>query len=388
VNAAAPGALSWSELAALLAQVEWALPWAALLWPLPLLMLLWPPHRTRRTALRVPFFALAVQGSGERPRAGAVVLPHGFFGWALLGGAWTGALLAAMQPQWVEPPITRVLPTRDWLLAVDLSPSMQTTDFRRADGRPQDRLSVVREVTEEFLARRREDRIGLLVFGQQPFVQVPFTLDHDAVRALLAEARIGMAGTRTMIGDAIGLAVRVFDESKAPQRTLVLLTDGRDTGSRVPPAKAAEIAAQRGVRLHTVAIGTAAARAGEEADIEGLRAWAAATGGRAFRATDRAGLQGIYRELDAIEARRHETQSARPRRPLFHGPLAAALALLGVHVALAMAGSAWAALRARRSMANAGVSDTTGSVTDGAQAQVTNARVANARVADAGGADG
>jgi Ca-activated chloride channel family protein len=382
VNAVALGALSWSELAALLAQVEWTLPGAALLWPLPLLMLLLPPHRTRRTALRVPFFALAVQGTGERPRVGAVVLPHGFFGWALLGGAWTAAVLAAMQPQWVEPPITRVQPTRDWLLAVDLSPSMQTTDFRSADGRPLDRLSVVREVTDEFLARRREDRIGLLVFGQQPFVQVPFTLDHDAVRALLGEARIGMAGMRTMIGDAIGLAVRVFDESKAPQRTLVLLTDGRDTGSRVPPAKAAEIAAQRGVRLHTVAIGTAAARAGEEADLEGLRAWAEATGGRAFRATDRAGLQGIYRELDAIETRQHETQSARPRRPLFHGPLAAALALLGVHVALTMAGSAWAALRARRGLADASVAGTTGSNAGGG-----NARVATARVPDAGAAD-
>lgn len=340
-------------MVALLAQVEWAMPAAAVLWPLALLMPLLPPHRSRHTALRVPFFALAVQGSGERPRPGAVVLRHGFFGWLLLGLAWTAAVAAAMQPQWLEQPITRVQPTRDWLLAVDLSPSMQTTDFRSADGRPLDRLSVVREVTDEFLERRREDRIGLLVFGQQPFVQVPFTLDHDAVRALLAEARIGMAGTRTMIGDAIGLAVRVFDESKAPQRTLVLLTDGRDTGSRVPPAKAAEIAAQRGVRLHTVAIGTAAARAGEQADLEGLRAWAAATGGRAFRATDRAGLQDIYRELDSIETREHQTQTARPRRPLFQWPLGAALALVGLHAALMMLGSALATARPRREVTGA-----------------------------------
>jgi Ca-activated chloride channel homolog len=333
----------WPAALALLAQVEWALPWAAALWPLPLLVLLLPPYRSRRTALRVPFFALAVQGSGERPRPGAVVLPHGAVAWALLTLGWTAAVLAAMQPQWPEPPITRVQPTRDWLLAVDLSPSMQTADFRSADGRPQDRLSVVREVTDEFLARRREDRIGLLVFGQQPFVQVPFTLDHGAVRALLAEARIGMAGTRTMIGDAIGLAVRVFDASEAPLRTLVLLTDGRDTGSRVPPAKAAEIAAQRGVRLHTVAIGTAAALAGEEADFVGLRAWAESTGGRAFRATDRAGLQDIYRVLDTIETHDHDTQSARPRRPLFHWPLGVALVLLGLHLAGTVLGAAWSA---------------------------------------------
>lgn len=337
-----------AELVLLLAQVEWVLPWVGLLWPLPLVALLLPPYRSRRSALRVPFFELAVQGSGERPRPGAVVLPHGVLGWILLGLAWTAAVVAAMQPQWVEPPLTRIQPTRDWLLAVDLSPSMETTDFRTADGLPQDRLSVVREVTDEFFERRGEDRIGLLVFGQQPFVQVPFTLDHGAVRALLAEARVGMAGTRTMIGDAIGLAVRVFEESKAPHRTLVLLTDGRDTGSRVPPAKAAEIAAQRGVRLHTVAIGTAEARAGEEVDLEGLSAWAAATGGQAFRATDRAGLQDIYRELDVIETREHETLSARPRRPLFHWPLAVALVLLGAHLVLAMASAIWAARQANK----------------------------------------
>ncbi|MCZ8110048.1 MAG: VWA domain-containing protein [Rubrivivax sp.] len=352
MSAGALPALSPAELVALVAQVEWALPLAALLWPLPLAVLLLPPHRSRRTALRVPFFGLAVEGSRQRPQPGAVVLPHGVAGALLLAVAWTAAVAAAMQPQWVEPPLTRIQPTRDWLLAVDLSPSMQTADFRGTDGRPLDRLSVVREVTDEFLARRPEDRIGLLVFGQQPFVQVPFTLDHAAVRALLAESRVGMAGTRTMIGDAIGLAVRVFDESPASQRTLVLLTDGRDTGSRVPPAKAAEIARQRQVRLHTVAIGTAAARAGEEADLEGLRAWAAATGGRAFRATDRAGLQEIYRELDALEPRQHETQTARPRRPLFQWPLAAALALLGAHGLLAMLAAGWTAWRAGREAAH------------------------------------
>lgn len=347
-----PTSFSPAELLGLLSQLEWGLPWAALLWPLGLLMPLLPPHRSRRTALRVPFFELAVQGSGQKPRSGAVVLPHGLAAWLLLGLAWTAAVLAAMQPQWVEPPITRTKPTRDWLLAVDLSPSMRTTDFRDAQGRPQDRLSVLREVSEEFLQRRSADRIGLLVFGQQAYVQVPFTLDHDTVRALLAESRIGMAGSRTMIGDAIGLALRVFEESQARQRTLVLLTDGRDTGSRVPPAKAAEIAAQRGVRLYTVAIGSAAAKAGEEADLAGLRAWAEATGGKAYQASDREGLRAIYAELDALEPRDHETLSARPRRPLFHWPLGAALLLLGAHVLQSLIASAWAARRERRELAH------------------------------------
>lgn len=315
-----------------LAQLEWAHPGAAWLWPLPILMLMLSPYRTRRTALRVPFFALAVQGTGQQPRRGAVVMPHGVVGWSLLGLAWTAAVLAVMQPQWVEPPISRSKPMRDWLLAVDLSPSMRTTDFRSADGKPLDRLSVVRELIDELLQRRAEDRVGLLLFAQQAYVQVPFTLDHGAVRELLAQAQIGMAGGRTMIGDAMGLAVRVFDESAAPQRTLVLLTDGRDTGSQVPPAKAAEIAAQRGVRIHTVAIGTPAAQAGDEADLPGLLAWATATGGQAYRATDRAGLQKIYLELDALETKVVETQSVSPRRPLFQWPLGAAVGLLVLFV--------------------------------------------------------
>jgi Ca-activated chloride channel family protein len=315
-----------------LAQLAWAQPGAVWLWPLPVLLLLLPPYRTRRTALRVPFFALAVLGTRARPRRGAVVLPHGVVGWLLLGLAWSAAVLAVMQPEWVEPPISRSKPMRDWLLAVDLSPSMRSTDFRSADGKPLDRLSVVRELIDELLQRRAQDRVGLLLFAQQAYVQVPFTLDHAAVRELLAQAQIGMAGGRTMIGDAMGLAVRVFDASAAAQRTLVLLTDGRDTGSQVPPAKAAEIAAQRGVRIHTVAIGTPAAQAGDEADLPGLLAWATATGGQAYRATDRAGLQNIYLALDALEAKVVETQSVRPRRPLFHWPLGAALGLLVLFV--------------------------------------------------------
>lgn len=326
--------LDWAKLDALsaLAHIEWAQPWVALLWPLALLMPVLPPHRHAHTALRTPFFALVVAATGERPRPGATVLRRGITGWIVLGLVWSAGILAAMQPQWLEAPLPRTQPTRDWLLAIDLSPSMQVRDFRDAQGKAVDRLTVVRELVDEFLERRPEDRIGLLLFAEQAHVQAPFTLDHGALRVLLAEARIGMAGSRTLIGDAIGLAVRVFEASPAPQRTLVLLTDGADTASRVPPAKAAEIAAQRGVRMHTVAIGSADSAAGERPDLEGLRAWAKLTGGRAFSAVDRSSLENIYHELDALETQEHETRSERPRRPLFHWPLAAAVALLGLYL--------------------------------------------------------
>lgn len=351
--------LDWAELDALsaLAHIEWAQPWVALLWPLALLMPLLPPHRHAHTALRIPFFALVVAATGERPRPGATVLRRGIVGWIVLGLAWSAGILAAMQPQWLEPPLPRTQPTRDWLLAIDLSPSMQVRDFRDTQGKPVDRLTVVRELADEFLEHRPEDRIGLLLFAEQAYVQAPFTLDHGALRALLAEARIGMAGSRTLIGDAIGLAVRVFASSPAPQRTLLLLTDGADTGSRVPPAKAAEIAAQRGVRMHTIAIGSADSPASERPDLEGLRAWSSLTGGRAFSAVDRSSLQDIYRELDALATHEHETHSERPRRPLFHWPLALAAALLGLYLLSGVLGARLKPGLARRHKGAAGESE-------------------------------
>src|SRR5262249_17431390 len=152
---------------------------------------------------------------------------------------------------------------RDLLVAVDLSGSMETKDFTDAAGQTVDRLTAVKQVLDEFLSRRAGDRVGLIVFGNAPFVQAPFPQDLEVGRELLAETRVGMAGPKTAVGDAIGLAVTVFDRSDVPEKVLIVLTDGNDTGSLVPPQKAAEVAKDRGVVIHTVAVGDPRA-AGEE----------------------------------------------------------------------------------------------------------------------------
>jgi Ca-activated chloride channel family protein len=166
-----------------------------------------------------------------------------------------------------------------------------------------------------------------VVFGDAPFLQAPFTTDLNLARQLLGETAIGMAGPRTAFGDAIGLGITLFDKSDAPAKTIIALTDGNDTASQVPPAEAARVAKERGIRIHTVAIGDPTTVGEEKLDEDALRAVAQDSGGSYFFAADRPQLAGIYDELDKIEMRQVKVISHRPRRDLYYWPLLAALLL-------------------------------------------------------------
>lgn len=303
-------------------------PWLLLLLPLPLLVRwLSPPHREPRQALVVPFLARIAAHSGQTPAEGAVVMRAGWWRTASLLIVWVSVVLAMTRPQVIEQAITKQVPVRDLLLAVDLSGSMETQDFKNAAGKTVNRLDAVKEVLDSFLAKRKGDRVGLIFFGTAPFVQAPFTEDLKVCRQLLEEAQVKMAGPQTAFGDALGLAINTFERSKMKSRVLIALTDGNDTASKVPPAKAAEIARDKGIVIHTVAVGDPKA-AGEEAlDIEALKAVAGTTGGIFAHASDRTQLAGIYEKLDALETHQAETVSHRPRRDVFWWPLALALAV-------------------------------------------------------------
>jgi Ca-activated chloride channel family protein len=252
--------------------------------------------------------------------------------------AWLCVVLALARPQWLERPIIKALPTRDLLLAVDLSGSMDTQDFTDAAGQRVDRLTAVKEVLDDFLARRKGDRVGLSFFGSAAFVQAPFTEDLDACRTLLDEAQVRIAGPKTAFGDAIGLALTIFEHDKdIRDRVLIALTDGNDTGSQVSPIRAAEIARDRHITIHTVAVGDPTAAGEEKLDEETLKAVAATTGGRYSHANDRAALADIYAQLDALRTRNVQTVSHRPRRELFHWPLGVGLLLsLAYHLGWAV----------------------------------------------------
>src|SRR5215471_8539483 len=300
-----------------------AYPWVILLLPLPLLVYwLSPPHLEPRESLVVPFLErLAIQ-TGQEPGEGAVVMRGRWLRTIALTLAWICVVVALARPQIIEAPITKNVPVRDMLLAVDLSGSMETKDFKDAKGQTVDRLTAVKEVLDDFLANRKGDRVGLIFFGSAPFVQAPFTEDLKVCRELLDEAQVKMAGPQTAFGDAIGLAMTVFEHSQSKQRVLIALTDGNDTDSKVPPAKAAEIAKDKGIVIHTVAVGDPRA-AGEDAlDVDTLKKVATTTGGLYAHADDRAQLNEIYSKLDKLETHKAETVSRRPRRDVFWWPLA------------------------------------------------------------------
>ena len=321
-------------------------PWALAALPLPLLVWwFFPPYREVVGAVRVPFFDEIARTLGLTPTAGAIVRRATWPQRLVAPLCWLLLVTALARPQRLEPPIEHVESARDLLLAVDLSQSMEARDFRAPDGPFIDRLAAVKLVVDDFIARRAHDRIGLVVFGQGAFPQAPLTLDHASVRALLAETRIGMAGPQTAIGDAIGIAVKMTEQSKQADRVLVLLTDGNDTASRLPPAKAAEIAKTAGITIHTVAIGDPNGTGEDKVDLGALAAIATATGGRAFRAEDRRGLEEIYATIDTLTPDRAKRTMFRPRIDLYFVPLAAATSLLVLYQAGALL-AAW--VRARR----------------------------------------
>ena len=301
-------------------------PWLFALLPLPwLLRAILPPRRAGRVAVRVPFGdrlrAAAAQGSAvARATKSASSLAVPVLTWLLV-------LTALARPQRIEAPVTKNLPTRDLLLLVDLSGSMRQEDLTNAAGAKVDRLRAVKEVLDDFLVRREGDRVGLVVFGDAPFLQSPFSADLGLSRRLLEETAIGMAGPRTAFGDAIGLGVTLFAQSDAPAQTIIALTDGNDTASQVPPVEAARVARERGIRIHAVAIGDPTTVGEEKLDEETLRAVARSGGGAYFFAADRQRLAGIYDELDKIETRHVRVLSHRPRSELFFWPLLAALFL-------------------------------------------------------------
>ena len=304
-----------------------AYPWLLALLPAPLLVWwLTPAHRESTTGLRVPFLDRLAKLAGQEPTAGAVVPHRERFALAFLVLSWVCMVAALARPQWLEPPVTKTIPVRDVLVAVDLSGSMETKDFTDASGKAVDRLTAVKQVLDAFLKRRQGDRVGLIVFGNAPFVQAPFTQDLDVCRELLSEMRAGMAGPKTAFGDAIGLAVTVFDRSTVPEKVLIVLTDGNDTGSLVPPQKAAEIARDKRIVIHTVAVGDPKTAGEDKLDEVALRRVCETTGGTYSHAGNRVELEAIYNRLDALPTQEAQTLTHRPRRDLFHWPLALGLA--------------------------------------------------------------
>ncbi len=318
-----------------------AWPWMLLVSPLPLLAYWLPPAATRALpTLRFPYPGLVAAGAFEgakRTVRWRVVL-------AAL--AWLLLVSAAARPQMLGPSVQIAVSGRSLMLAVDLSGSMQTPDME-LQGRAVSRLLAVKAVAGDFIDRRVGDRVGLILFGDQAYLQAPLTLDRSTVHTLLNEAQIGLAGQQTAIGDAIGLAIKRLRAEPAENRVLILLTDGASNAGSVDPMKAADLAAADGVRIYTIGVGSGertvrgpfgfSQTVVSDLDEGALQAIAQKTGGRYFRAADGAALAQIYAELDHIEPRSRDTRFWRPVAERYGWPLAAAF-LLALVVALGAPG--------------------------------------------------
>ena len=318
-------------------QLEW--PLVLLLTPLPLLVYLALPARVQQqqAALRVPVIEDFQLGGVQADE----VRSYRWRQWLYLL-AWLLLVFAASRPQWLGESIAIPISGRDLMLAVDLSDSMRTADFK-IEGKQVNRLQATKQVASQFIERRRGDRLGLILFGTQAYLQTPLTFDSKTVNRLLQESAIGLAGERTAIGDAIGLAIKRLDLESDNSRVLVLMTDGANTAGEVTPLKAAQLAARRGLKVYTIGIGAdeqiestwfglRRTNPSAQLDEKTLRAIASLSGGRYFRARDTQELAKIYDLLDELEPLPRDTQSLRPVRALFVWPLAFALLLAALLV--------------------------------------------------------
>ena len=311
-------------------------PWLLLLLPLP--WLAWrylPDYREARSAVRVPFFTGMSRAVGQKPAASGSQgnrrqLMLNLLVWGLL-------VLAITRPVWIEKPIERQQPVRDLMLAIDISQSMQTEDFTDASGQKIDRLTAVKQVVQGFIQRRKDDRLGLILFGSGAYAQAPLTLDHASLALLLDDSGIGMAGPNTAIGDAIGLSLKLLDAAHEQEKVLILLTDGNDTSSAITPEHAASMAAAKGVVIHTIGIGDPSASGEAKVNLSALQQIAETTGGRYLRAENRDTLDQVYATLDQLTPHQVKTLSHQPKRDLFWLPLAAALSLFALYHLIAAA---------------------------------------------------
>jgi Ca-activated chloride channel family protein len=317
----------------------WSLAWpwmlAALPLPFVLRRLLPPASGVADAGLKVPSLRRFEMLNN---RSDVEQLLNWRFWLALI--AWFLLVLASARPERIGDELDVPVSGRNLMLAVDLSGSMDAKDFELGN-RSVDRLTATKAVASDFISRREGDRIGLILFGENAYLQVPLTLDRQTVNVLLMEAFIGLAGEKTAIGDAITLAVkRIHDQgADADEQVLILLTDGANTAGAVPPLRAAELARQIGLRIYTIGIGaesmvvasafggTRQTNPSADLDEDTLREIAALTGGRYFRAKDTAALQEIYRILDDMEPVAEPEAGFRPVKSLYYWPLGGALAL-------------------------------------------------------------
>ncbi|MGF1726177.1 vWA domain-containing protein [Photobacterium nomapromontoriensis] len=302
--------------------------WALVLLPLPFFVYRFSKPSIQPSAIRLPKLPT---GLGQQQQTSRWLI-------GLMTVAWLSLIVALARPVWYGDPIEINPEHRDMMLAVDLSGSMAIEDMITNNGDSIDRLTAVKKVLHDFIGKRQGDRLGLVVFANHAYLQTPLTFDRNTVQQQLDRTVLGLIGQSTAIGEGLGVATKTFIESDAPQRVIILLSDGANTAGVIDPIEAAELAARSNVTIYTIGVGaeemqqrsffsTRTVNPSQDLDEKMLTRIAKMTGGQYFRARSPQELEQIYQLIDQLQPINNAQQTWRPRQELFRFPLAIALLL-------------------------------------------------------------
>lgn len=309
--------------------IEFSNPLWFMLIPLPYLIYkLVPSYQTKQSAIKVPFFSLLLRATSLEATVGAQQLTPTVWQRYLFVSCWFLIVLSMAKPMWLGEIQTRELSGRDVMFVLDLSGSMAETDFVNEQNEKISRLDAAKDVLGDFVDGRKGDRFGLIVFGDNAYLQSPFTSDYTAWLELLEETDVAMAGQSTHIGDAIGLSIKLFSEEsqdKNKEKVAIVLTDGNDTESLVPPKDAAILAKSKGVKIHMVAMGDPLTTGEQALDMTVIENVARVTGGNAYQALSSVELQSAYDEISRLEPELYESLSYQPKVSMHHIPVQIAI---------------------------------------------------------------
>lgn len=315
-------------------------PWFALLLPLPFLVRKLLPDLGGNTDKGEPelYFPALDRLKNVFPTGGPVKEQSSRLFLVMLSSIWFFLVIALMQPEKVDQFLQVKNEGYDLMLGVDISSSMQAVDFS-TQSKVISRLDVTKDVVGKFVLGRQGDRVGLITFGEHAYLHVPLTLDTVSVSKMLNDTVAGMAGNATAIGDAIGLSIRTLRDRPEGSRVLILLTDGEDNASSIPPLEAAKLAKQYGVRIYTIGVGKKGSvpfptKFGGYTMVEVsidealLKEVASLTGGQYFLATDQKALESIYSTINELEKTESNNTTYLIREPFYYYPLGLAIVFL------------------------------------------------------------
>ncbi|GEA52250.1 VWA domain-containing protein [Vibrio inusitatus NBRC 102082] len=294
-------------------------PWWLLLGLLaPCLYWVLPAYRESDLAVRAPFFQRVVDITGTKAQPNSSIPHRTLIQKVSLVVTWCLLVVCTAQPVLLGKKVVQQKSSRDLMVALDLSKSMNKKDFPSANGQLTSRWQALEDLMQKFGSQRKGDRLGLTVFGSGAYLQVPFTDELTTWTQVVGSLSTEIAGPATAIGDAIGLSIRAFEVSQAKQKVLILVTDGSDTSSQLPPVEAAKVAKAHNISIHTIAMGDPATQdSNAKVDIETLKKVSALTGGESYLAIDKGALEHILAEINRIEQSHYQQVSYQPYNYLY-----------------------------------------------------------------------